>query len=76
MPREDIVLSLCIASYNVEAFVVQCLDSIKKYENNRAMEVIIVDDCSSDNTVKLIENRKRENSVHYPIHLYVNETNL
>lgn len=51
------LLSICIAAYNVENYIVECLDSIKFYEKDYDnKEIIIVNDCSNDNTEVLIKN--------------------
>ena len=41
--------------YNVEKYVGQCLNSILN-QTFQDFEVIVVDDCSTDNSVKLVEN--------------------
>ncbi len=50
------LLSTCIASYNVEKYISECLSSIFVFEKTLDREIIIVDDCSSDDTVKIIES--------------------
>ena len=50
------LISICIAAYNIEKYIIQCLDSILLMEANLDMEIIIVDDCSGDRTVQEIEN--------------------
>jgi glycosyltransferase involved in cell wall biosynthesis len=47
-------LSICMATYNGSQFVVRQLDTVLK-QLSPADEVIIVDDCSKDNTVKIIQ---------------------
>lgn len=51
---ENIKFSIIIPAYNSEKFIEECLNSIfsQTYKN---IEVIVVDDCSTDNTVKVIE---------------------
>lgn len=50
------LVSVVIPVYNVEAYVGDCLDSIlsQNYEN---VEVIVVDDCSPDNSIDIVQNR-------------------
>ena len=48
-------VSVCIATYNGERFIIEQLDSILK-QLGKNDEVIIVDDCSDDNTVTSILN--------------------
>lgn len=48
-------ISIIIPCYNVEAFISKCLDSIinQSYQN---LEIICVDDGSTDSTLKILEN--------------------
>ena len=49
-------ISVIIPVYNVEAYIEECLESIVNQTigiNN--IEVIIIDDCSTDNTLKIVE---------------------
>ncbi len=48
------ILSICIAAYNVESYISECLLSIFQFETSLNREIIIVDDCSRDNTVAVI----------------------
>jgi glycosyltransferase involved in cell wall biosynthesis len=48
-------ISVCLASYNGEKFIELQLDSIIK-QLGKEDEVIIVDDCSSDNTLSIIKS--------------------
>ena len=47
--------SICIATYNGEKYIKQQLSSILK-QINIDDEVIVSDDDSTDNTIKIIEN--------------------
>lgn len=51
---ENIKFSIIIPAYNSEKFIGECLDSIfsQTYKN---IEVIVVNDCSTDNTLKVLE---------------------
>ena len=46
-------VSFCIGTYNVEAYIVQCLDSIllQSYQNK---QIVLIDDASTDSTVEVI----------------------
>lgn len=48
-------ISICIAAYNVESYISECLLSIFEFEKTIQKEIIIVDDCSKDKTVKIIK---------------------
>ena len=63
-------LSIVIVSYNVCRFVAQCLDSVQKASSDLEVEVFVVDNASSDDTVSYV-------SQHYPwAKLIANEENL
>ena len=48
-------ISIILSAYNHEASVQQCLESIIDQENaDMQLECIIVDDCSTDNTLNVI----------------------
>lgn len=49
------MLSICIANYNKKEYIKECLDSIKSFESWKNIEVIIIDDCSTDNSMKIIK---------------------
>ncbi len=51
----NIDLSICIVSWNIKAKLYKCLDSINKYSEDLELEIIVVDNASSDNTVELIK---------------------
>ncbi len=53
MSKSSISISCIIPAYNVEKYIAACLDSIlkQKIEN---IEIICVDDCSTDNTARII----------------------
>ena len=63
-------ISVCIATYNGEKYIKEQLDSILS-QLSRDDEVIIVDDCSKDNTVDIIKTFNDER-----IKLYFNKSNL
>ena len=47
-------ISIIIPTYNVEKYISQCFSSIL-HQTFQDYEIIVVDDCSSDNTTSLIE---------------------
>ena len=49
-------ISVIVPVYNVEKYIDKCLDSLlnQTYKN---MELIIVNDCSTDNSKKIIEKK-------------------
>lgn len=66
-------ISVVISTYNGANFIQEQLDSIS---NQLVLpdEVIISDDCSSDNTIELIEKFKESSP--FPIFIFKNEKNL
>ncbi len=48
-------LSICIVNWNGLEFITQCLDSIRAYSETLQIEVIVVDNHSSDNSVAILE---------------------
>lgn len=64
------MISVCMATYNGEAFIIRQLESILK-QLGTGDEVIIIDDCSEDQTVELIQNLNDSR-----IKVEVNEVNL
>src|SRR3989344_9058371 len=48
-------LSIIIVSYNTSDFLKECLESIKKNTERLNYEIIVVDNPSSDNSVKMIK---------------------
>lgn len=59
-------LSIIIPAYNVEQYVVECIESIPTFENFD-IEIIVIDDGSTDSTAEIVTNLK---SVDNRIKLY------
>ncbi len=68
--KKDLI-SVIIPSYNNEKYLSKCLDSIlnQTYSN---LEIIIVDDCSTDNSFSVLEKYSKKNK---QIRVYKNNTN-
>ncbi len=49
------LLSVIVSLYNAERTIVDLLDSLKAQVINHKCEIIIIDDCSTDNTVHIIK---------------------
>ena len=52
----SVTLSIIIPVFNCEKTIKKCLDSIFNQKTELEYEVILVDDGSSDNTVKVVES--------------------
>ncbi|MGL4367334.1 MAG: glycosyltransferase family 2 protein [Brevinemataceae bacterium] len=55
------MLSIIIPIYNKAHYLPRCLQSILKYKN-QPLEVLCIDDCSSDNSIALIEEYRKKDS--------------
>lgn len=64
---EDYKVSVIVAAYNIQDYIVKCLESIanQTYKN---LEVIVVDDGSSDNTGKFADEFSKKDSRFIVIH--------
>ena len=51
----DKVLSISVAAYNMEKYITDTLDSILNSENKELVEIIVVDDGSTDNTSQVVK---------------------
>jgi glycosyltransferase involved in cell wall biosynthesis len=58
-------ISVIITSFNHERYIKQCLDSILDQKGNYNLEIILGDDCSTDNTNEIL----RQYSEMYPVTL-------
>jgi GT2 family glycosyltransferase len=56
-------ISICIANYNGELVLGDCLDSLSQQKGNVDFEVIIHDDASKDNSISLINERYSNNGL-------------
>lgn len=67
-------VSVAIVTYNHERFIARTLDSALMQRTNFAYEIVIGEDCSTDNTRKIIEEYDKK----YPgrLTLLLNEKNL
>ena len=66
----DFTLSIVIVNYNKGALILSCLDSILKTSEGLPLDVIVVDNASSDGIAEVLPNR-------YPqVRLIVNSVNL
>lgn len=52
---QDIMFSVAVITYNQEKYISQTLDSILNQEHDYKYEIVIGEDCSTDNTKKIIE---------------------
>ena len=74
MSENNSLVSICLITYNHEAYIAQALDSILMQKTSFPIEVIVADDCSKDKTRDII----REYYAKYPgiIRLLFQEKNV
>ena len=54
-------ISIIIPCYNVELYIEKCIDAILN-EDYKNYEIILIDDCSTDNTLKIIKKYEKKYS--------------
>jgi glycosyltransferase involved in cell wall biosynthesis len=54
-------VSVCVVSYNHEKYIRQAIESIVNQETDFSFEIVIGDDCSTDDTSKILLELKDEN---------------
>lgn len=59
--KKDPEISIIIPLYNTEKYITKCLHSIKKQVFS-SYELIIIDDCSTDNSANIVNDFRTENS--------------
>ncbi len=57
IPTQDGVVSVVIASYNMRDDVIRCLESLDRQGDATPLEVILVDNASSDDTAAIVRER-------------------
>lgn len=63
---EEKLVSIVIVTYNFEKIILECLESVER-QTYRNLEIIISDDCSKDETLKICENWKKINEKKFKI---------
>jgi len=66
------LISIIIPTYNDSTHVCRAIDSVLK-QKTKNVEIIVVDDCSTDNTYEIISQIYKDNK---KIKIYKNQTNL
>jgi glycosyltransferase involved in cell wall biosynthesis len=69
------LLSVFVPSFNYERFIEDALDSIRA-QGFEDLEVVIVDDCSNDQSIDVINRWIETRAPGFPVRLHVNEKNL
>ncbi len=51
----DILVSVCVVTYNQENYIAECLESLINQKTNFKFEIIVGEDCSTDNTRDIVK---------------------
>ena len=74
--KNDIKVSICISTYNHENYIEEALSSVCNQEFDFGYEIILSNDCSTDNThsiiLEFVKNHSNKNRIKY----FNQETNL
>ena len=53
-------ISIVIPIYNSEKYIKRCLDSIVKQINDNILEILVIDDCSTDNSLQILKEYEND----------------
>ncbi|WP_350560613.1 glycosyltransferase [Psychrobacter sp. CAL346-MNA-CIBAN-0220] len=53
--NNQIQVSVCVVTYNQEKYIAECLDSLVTQQTNFKFEIIVGEDCSTDNTRAIVQ---------------------
>lgn len=67
-------ISVCMVTYNHAKYIAQAIDSVLMQRGNFEIELVIGEDCSTDNTREIIIDKWKSNKNH--IKLILGETNI
>lgn len=56
----DIQVSVCVVTYNQENYIAECLESLVTQQTNFKFEIIVGEDCSTDNTRKIVQEYAKQ----------------
>lgn len=54
--ENELKVSVCVVTYNQEKYIAECLQSLVEQETDFKYEIVVSDDCSTDDTRKIIRN--------------------
>ena len=66
------LITICIATYNRSKIVARLVQELLNFELNDQIEILIIDDCSTDNTIEELSKFSHHNNVS----IFKNEKNL
>ena len=53
---ENAVVTIVITTYNHEAYIAQCVESVLAQKTDFSFDVIVIDDCSTDGTAAVLDD--------------------
>jgi glycosyltransferase involved in cell wall biosynthesis len=53
-------LSILVPAYNVERYVRECLESVTRQAKGEGVEIVVIDDCSTDRTIDILKEMEAE----------------
>ncbi|MDD3575813.1 glycosyltransferase [Halothiobacillus sp.] len=68
-------ISICIANYNGEAVLVDCIDSVLAQQGQIELEILVHDDASTDNSINLLRERYPQERFPY-LHIIESSENV
>ena len=71
----DIIISIIVPVYNVQDYIIECLDSIAAQTYSTGMECLLVDDCGSDDSMKIVNNYLKRYKGNIPFRIITHEHN-
>ena len=60
MEKDDIILSVYVATYNHEKYIERALDSILMQKIDYNMEILVGEDCSTDSTREILKEYEKK----------------
>src|SRR5690606_34101688 len=70
------LISVCMITYNHEAYIKQAIEGILMQQTNFDVELIIADDCSTDRTETIIRELIENHSENFKIKYYRHDINI
>lgn len=74
MEEKNIKVSVVITAYNVEKYIKKAINSVLN-QTYKDIEIIVVEDCSTDNTLKIIKDLQKTDTT-FPINLVQHKENV
>lgn len=74
MKTNEVLVSATLITYNQEKYVAQAIESMVKQETNFKFEILVGDDCSTDNTPKILKEYRDKHPD--KIKLFLREKNV